>query len=603
MVRLAYADLALGLFATCLVAAAIAWVVAPTHGAGLAWGWVAGMVGLSIVRYFNIRSFKSRPRTDADAAAWAGWFIAGAVSSGLGWGAAGWFFYPHLPPTASAFLIFCLSGMTAGATRSLSPLLRACWLFQIFAQLPLVTQFFLSGETIHYLMGGLSIVYLSLLLAMARSFQQTLTSSLRNGFAHADVVTTLTSEQERTQQLNRDLRAENERRQRIEVELREARDRAENESHAKSEFLATMSHEILTPMNGVMGMLELLKGTPLSPPQREQVDTAASSAESLLRMLNDILAFSKMETGQMDLEATPFLPQTVVEEVVELMRPRASAKSVALLLQAESTSDARVLGDATRFRQVVLNLVGNAIKFTARGSVDLTLITSPEPGRKLRIILEVTDTGIGLSADMQAKLFEPFSQADSTMSRRHGGAGLGLAISQKLMQRMGGKITVQSRPGQGSRFTLTLVLPVAGGQTKAAPLALGTTEALLFHGKILVVEDDRVNQRVITLMLDRLGVQCHVVEDGLTALDVLRQGTWDLVFMDCQLPGLNGFETTRQAITMLGERTPPIIALTANVRPEDREACRAAGMVDFLAKPVRVDGLRACLTKWLEQGG
>jgi two-component system, sensor histidine kinase len=603
LVRLAYQDLTLGLLATCLVALAIAWVVAPTHEAALVWGWLAGMVALSVVRYFNIRRFKSRRRDDADAAAWAGWFVAGAVTSGLGWGAAGWFFYPHLPPTASAFLIFCLSGMTAGATRSLSPLVRACWMFQIFAQLPLVTQFFLSGESIQYLMGGLSIVYLTLLLAMARSFQQTLTSSLRNGFAHADVVTTLTSEQERTQQLNRDLRAENEHRQRIEVELREARDRAENESHAKSEFLATMSHEILTPMNGVMGMLELLKGTPLSPPQREQVDTAASSAENLLRMLNDILAFSKMETGQMDLEATPFLPQKLIEEVVELMRPRASAKSVALLLQAESASDARVLGDATRFRQVVLNLVSNAIKFTPQGSVELTLITSPEPGRKLRIILEVCDTGPGLSEDMRAKLFEPFSQADSSMSRRHGGAGLGLAISQKLMQRMGGKISVESRSSQGSRFTLTLVLPVAGGSTKATPLSLGSTEPLLFQGRILVVEDDRVNQRVITLMLERLGLQCHVVENGLTALEVLRQGTWDLVFMDCQLPGLNGFETTRQAIALLGDRTPPIIALTANVRPEDREACRAAGMADFLGKPVRVDGLRACLSRWLNQNG
>jgi CheY-like chemotaxis protein len=356
-------------------------------------------------------------------------------------------------------------------------------------------------------------------------------------------------------------------------------------------------------MNGVMGMLELLKGTPLSPPQREQVDTAASSAENLLRMLNDILAFSKMETGQMDLEAIPFLPHKLIEEVVEMMRPRASAKSVTLLLQAESASDARVLGDATRFRQVVLNLVSNAIKFTPQGSVELTLITSPEPGRKLRIILEVSDTGIGLSEDMRAKLFEPFSQADSSMSRRHGGAGLGLAISQKLMQRMGGKISVESRAGQGSRFTLTVVLPVAGGQTKAAPLSLGTTEPLLFHGRILVVEDDRVNQRVITLMLERLGLHCHIVEDGLTALDILRQGTWDLVFMDCQLPGLNGFETTRQAIALLGDRTPPIIALTANVRPEDREACRAAGMVDFLAKPVRVDGLRVCLTRWLNRNG
>jgi CheY-like chemotaxis protein len=239
--------------------------------------------------------------------------------------------------------------------------------------------------------------------------------------------------------------------------------------------------------------------------------------------------------------------------------------------------------------------VGNAIKFTPAGSVELNLETIPEPGRKLRFTLQVSDTGIGMSEEARARLFEP---ADGPGGRRAGSPGLGLAISQKLTQRMGGRITVESRQPQGSKFTLSLVFPVAGGQTAAAPLSLGATHAPL-EGRVLVVEDDKVNQRVITLMLDRLGVQCHVVEDGATALSVLEQGEWDLVFMDCQLPGIDGYETTRRARAQFGERTPPIVALTANVRPEDRDACRAAGMVDFLAKPVRVDALRACLTRWL----
>jgi signal transduction histidine kinase len=498
-------------------------------------------------------------------------------------------FYPDLPPSESAMLVFCLSGMTAGATRSLSPLLRACWIFQIFAQVPIIVRFFLSGETVQYFMGGTAVAYLFILLAMAKSFRQTLSNSLRNGFAHADVVGVLVEEQERTEHLNLSLTAENERRQQAERALRDARDRAEAETRAKSEFLATMGHEIRAPMTGVMGMLELLKGTALTPAQREQVETAARSSESLLRMLNDIIAFSKIETGRMDLEAIPFHPQSLVEEVVDLLRARANAKSLTVQLRIGRASDARVLGDATRFRQVVVNLVGNAIRFTARGSVDLSLDAAPEPGPKVRLTLRVRDTGIGMSEETRARLFEPVV------------ADFGLAISQTLIRRMGGTLTATSRPDEGSEFTVTLVLPVAGGQTPTSADVLGPKAPHLFDGRVLVVEDDQVNQRVITLMLDRLGIRCHVVGDGVTALSVMQQGDWDLVLMDCLLPGMDGFETTRQAKALLSERTPPIVALTANVRPEDREACRRAGMVDFLAKPVRVDSLRACLSRWLHQ--
>ena len=602
MVRLAYTDLSLGLVATCLVAMPLAWVMFPTHGPVVVWGWLAWMVGLSFVRHADVRRFQLKARDDTTAVAWAGWFTAGAVASGIGWGYAGWMFYPDLPPAESAMLIFCLSGMTAGATRSLSPLLRACWLFQVLAQGPLIVRFFMSGETTQYFMGGTAIAYLFILLAMARSYRQTLATSLRHGFAHADVVAILTPEQERAQQLNRELYEENRRRQQAEIELREARDVAENESQAKSEFLATMSHEIGTPMNGVTGMLELLKGTPLTPAQRELVDTAANSADNLLRILSDILAFSRMETGQMDLEAIPFHPQALMTEVVELMRPRASAKSIALQLQIGRSSDARVLGDATRVRQVALNLVGNAIKFTKEGSVDVRLDLTPESGRRLRLTLQVNDTGIGLTEEQRARLFERSVTTTQSPDKRPAGTGLGLAISQMLTQRMGGRITVESTPGEGSRFTLTLLLPVAGGQTPAAPLGLASANPLLQQSAILVVEDDKVNQRVLTLMLDRLGAKCHVVEDGFTALSVLEQGDWDLVFMDCQLPGIDGYETARRARARFGERTPPIVALTANVRPEDREACRAAGMCDFLPKPVKLDTLRASLDRWLRPG-
>jgi CheY-like chemotaxis protein len=198
-----------------------------------------------------------------------------------------------------------------------------------------------------------------------------------------------------------------------------------------------------------------------------------------------------------------------------------------------------------------------------------------------------------------ASLFQPFTQADSSMSRRYGGSGLGLAISQRLIQHMGGQITVESLPGQGSLFAFTIELPLAHDQITIPPFALGVTKQELFTGRILVVEDDQVNQRVIKLMLERLGLQCHVVVDGLTALEILQQGEWDLVFMDCQLPGIDGFETTRRARTWLAGRPLPIVALTANVRAEDKAACLAAGMDDFVSKPIRSDALRLCLSRWL----
>jgi signal transduction histidine kinase/DNA-binding NarL/FixJ family response regulator/HPt (histidine-containing phosphotransfer) domain-containing protein len=378
---------------------------------------------------------------------------------------------------------------------------------------------------------------------------------------------------------------------------------AESASRAKSEFLANMSHEVRTPLNGVLGITELLLDTPLNPEQRDYAQTIFTSGQALLAITNDILDLSKIDAGKLGLELIAYDPTRTLQDVVELFAARASAKS--LVLQADIAPDVPrdLIGDPGRVRQVLSNLVGNALKFTLAGWVRVGLKVVERSGDKVLLAFAVSDTGIGMTPEQQAKLFRPYSQADASTTRRFGGTGLGLTICLRLVELMDGTFDVKSQAGAGSTFTFTMRCAVAepgAGQTRM-PGRMPLERR--FAGRVLLVEDHVVNRKVAAATLSGLGVDVLQAENGRLALDVLSRERVDLILMDMNMPVMDGIETTRRirAAERSGELHGrlPIIAMTANVMKEAVEACREAGMDDFLPKPCQRSQTIDLLARWL----
>ena len=381
---------------------------------------------------------------------------------------------------------------------------------------------------------------------------------------------------------------------RLNQELVRAKEAAEEASRLKSQFLANMSHDLRTPMNGVIGMTSLALRTSLTEEQRDYLATVQSSAESLLCLLNDILDFSKIEAGKLTLESIPFHLRETVEDTVNSLRVCADSKGLTLGCSVAPGVPVRVMGDPTRFRQILTNLVGNAIKFTERGGVEVEVDLESSSGNEAALLLAVRDTGIGIPPDKLETIFEAFNQGDATTTRRFGGTGLGLSISVRLAQMMGGRVWAESEPGKGSVFYVTVRFGASASTAETPPGSQPGGEGQQIPPlRILLAEDNPVNQKVAARTLEKQGHYVVVVGDGEKALAMLARQPFDLVLMDVHMPGLNGLEAAR----VIREREQPtgghipIIALTASAMKGDRERCLEAGMDDYLSKPIRPDAL------------
>jgi PAS domain S-box-containing protein len=393
-----------------------------------------------------------------------------------------------------------------------------------------------------------------------------------------------------------------------------ARAEAEAANQSKSTFLATMSHEIRTPMNGVLGMMDVLEYQGLNQPQRRSVATMRDSAQSLLRIIDDVLDFSKIEAGRLELEATAFSLSGLIDGVVSTLHGQATGKRLTLEAAIDAGSDDVLVGDPTRVRQILFNLLGNALKFTERGGIRVHAATIPLGDGRTRVALAVRDTGIGLDEEQRGRLFRPFAQADSSTTRRFGGTGLGLSIVRRLAELMEGSVAVESTPGVGSEFTVALTLRTAPAdsplKTLLRPASPGKEAAPMRVGdgpRVLVVDDHPVNREVLVRQLALIGIDSDTAADGVEALAAWAPGRYAAVLADIHMPRMDGHELTHRIREAEGEsggraRTP-VVAVTANALKGEEERCIAAGMDGYIAKPVNIDRLRATLERWLPMPG
>jgi len=559
------------------LATTIAWIVLmPTTDAVNLHGWYIGHQLVTLIRLALVLAYLRKAPPPERAAFWSKWFVLLTFVAGCAWGALGTILMPPAGASLRPLFPLLILATVAIAVHSQGVVFAAFAVFAVAALLPTALFTFWSGQPNDVLTALTLSIFLGIAILNAWRTCAAAHESFRLRFELA----------------------------RVAAEEARASAAAGAANQAKSEFLAKMSHEIRTPINGITGMSELLADTELSSSQQRRLEIIRGSAQHLLGIVNEMLDFSKIEARRLEVEDADFDLHSLATEAVESLDGAARKKGLRVQLQIDPEVPRRVRGDSTRVRQVLNNLLSNAVKFTLEGRISVCVAPAGVVGGQTGIRFVVTDTGIGIAPEARDRIFEPFAQADNSHSRRFGGTGLGLSISRELVSLMGGDMTMESEPGKGSTFTFWIPLPAVAGSAREADGAQAPERPrAAMRGRVLVAEDSSVNREVVMEMLDSMGVESTVVENGVEVVERASTEAFDAILMDCEMPGMDGFEATRRIRKQADRsRRVPIIALTAHSMRGDRQRCVDAGMDDYLAKPFTRAELRRVLERWLAGG-